>query len=463
MPHTWSSNLPFRALLGLLFWAPLPFGSNRPWAAALLCLGVFLLLLLVLLASAWQRRPLVVQESRGFIWPLLLLLAVQAWVAFQLLPLPRDWLHVLSPRAALLHLPAEAAPLTLDHAMTRYNLMLGTCYTSLFFLVVALVNTRARIIALLWTLTLAGALQALYGSMMTLSGLEYGFFVEKYVGQGVATGTFVNRNHFAGYLVLALASGVGLLVSRLDVDSGTTGKQRLRSWVATLLSTKLLLRLLLAVMVVALVLSRSRMGNLAFFSALTLAGGMALLFARRGLNRRVLWLFASLLLVDLVIVGQWFGAEEVAQRLAQTSRASEQRDDVAAVTLDMIRDYPWTGSGAGSYYTVFPHYSNFVPEDDYYTHAHNDYLELAATLGLPATALLGLFVLATLFMGIRLISQGDSRLQHGVGCCVVMTTIWILLHSSADFNTQIPANAASSIALCALAWQKTFTKGEKRN
>jgi O-antigen ligase len=463
MARAHTSDWLFRLLLALLFWAPLPFGSNRPWAAALLCLNVFLLTGATLLYRATRQAPGSTEAAYIHYWPLLLLLVVQVWTAVQLLPLPPDLLAALSPRAAALQLPDGSRTLSLDVAMTQYNLMLGCCYSGLFYLVTVLANSRERVEALLWTLALAAALQAVYGAGMTLTGLEYGFFVEKYVGRGVATGTFVNRNHFAAYLVLGLAAGIGLLVARLETRRPRTERQRIRAWVQTLLSMKFLLRLLLAMMVVGLVLSRSRMGNLSFFVALAIGGGLSLWFARREASRKVLVLFASLLLVDLLIVGRWFGAEEVAERLVGTTVESEQRDDVAAVTLAMIRDYPWTGSGAGTYYTVFPHYSSFVPEDSYYTHAHNDYLELAATLGLPATAVLGLFLLATLVRGLALMRQGGGRLEAGVACCVVMSGTWLLLHSGTDFNLQIPANAATAVSLLALAWREGQGRGLKGN
>ena len=77
---------------------------------------------------------------------------------------------------------------------------------------------------LLQVLVFSGTFQAAYGAFMVLSGLELGFFVEKYVGQGVATGTFVNRNHFAGYLVMCLSAGIGLLLSQLSRDARNPGR-----------------------------------------------------------------------------------------------------------------------------------------------------------------------------------------------------------------------------------------------
>lgn len=446
----------FGGLLFLLAWAPLPFGSNRPWAGALLALLTLALLGATLVSCSLGTSRLQPGLLARVRWPLLLLLLVQAWVLVQSLPLPPGWIRVLSPQAALLHGNALDAgawrPLTLDVAQTRFHLLLGLAYTGVFVLVTLLVRTRERCSQVLWTLTLSGAFQATYGSLMALSGLDYGFFVEKYSGQGVATGTFVNRNHLAGYLVLTLAAGIGLLVSRLEQQAPRSWRDHVRSLLKLLLGTKFLLRLLLALMVIGLVLTRSRMGNLSFFVAMTLAGALVLFLQRRRLSGRLVLLLASLLLVDLVIVGRWFGAEQIAQRIAETTASSEDRDEVAMLSLGIVQDFPLTGSGAGTYYTVFPHYSGAELQGDYFTHAHNDYVELAGDLGLPWAGLLALFLLTALLRAARLASREGSRLANGIGFAVLMAGGWVLLHSAADFNLYIPANPFTLLALLALAW-----------
>lgn len=451
----------FHALLALLCWAPLPFGSNRPWGAALLFLGVALILGGWLLLYLAGRVRLPARFWSNLRWPLICLLLVQLWVFLQTLPIPRGWVEVLSPRAAALHLPATSVPLSLDAEVTRYQLLQGLAYTGGFALAALLLTRRERVEKLLWTVVLSGALQSIYGSLMVLSGIEYGFFVEKYVGQGLATGTFINRNHLAGYLVMALAAGIGLLVSQLGGAAGQSTRAQLRAWLSLVFSSKLLLRLLLAIMVIGLVLTRSRMGNLSFFVSMTVVGGILLASSGKAVSGRVALLLASLLVVDMFIVGRWFGAEEVAERLMATSAATESRDEVDTFSLGILQDYPLTGSGAGTFYTVFPHYSEVVLQGDYYTHAHNDYLELAGDIGLPAFLLLAIFVLLTLKRAFFMQFRSDSKWRRGVGFTVLMVIGWLLIHSAVDFNLYIPANAFTCVILLTLAWVTTRDQSGK--
>ena len=115
----------------------------------------------------------------------------------------------------------------------------------------------------------------LYGSVMTLSGLEYLLFVKKEDYLGTATGTFVNRNHLAGYLEMALAIGLGLMLMAgkgKPAELSGRWRGRVRSILRLLLSQKAILRLMLVAMVVGLILTRSRMGNTAFFNSLLITG-----------------------------------------------------------------------------------------------------------------------------------------------------------------------------------------------
>ena len=133
-------------------------------------------------------------------------------------------------------------------------------------------------------------------------------------------------------------------------------------------------------MVAGLILTRSRMGNTAFFSSLLLTGLLAIVFSKHFRTTGDLVLLFSIVLVDVFLLGQWFGLEKVAERLRQTTLVSEQRDEVDIYVVPLVGDFWLTGAGAGSFMHVFPAYA----EEDLgalYDHAHNDYLELLGELG----------------------------------------------------------------------------------
>jgi len=375
-------NISFFSLLILIVWLPLPYGSNHAWAWALMEVGIFILALVWLWQYLRGKQKLTPVFSKAI--PILVIWVIWLiYITFQCTPLPFSWIQWLSPQAAQVHAFTNPTLTTLsvDPHSTAVGLLKSISYVWLFILTLLVVNTRPRMRWVALALVFSGLFQAFYGSFMTLSGLEYGFFHEKVYGQGLATGTFINRNHLAGYLVMCLSVGIGLLIAQLgDGASSDNWQQRFVRLLAWILSGKMLLRLSLVVMVIALVLTHSRMGNTAFFASMMIAGVIALILSRHA-NRATVILLVSLIVIDIFIVGTWFGLEKVAQRLEQTSLATVTRDDVDIYTLPYWDDYFLTGSGLGSYYTTFPRYQG-ADVKGFWDHAHNDYLEFATETGI---------------------------------------------------------------------------------
>jgi O-antigen ligase len=342
---------------------------------------------------------------------------------------------------------------SLDPAATAHYLLVGCAIVQGFFLTLVLINSHARVKTLLAVLVFSGVFQAVYGAFMVLSGLEIGFFVEKYAGRGVATGTFVNRNHLAGYLVMCLAAGTGLLLSQMGPIIESGWRSRLRSGLRLLLSPKIRLRIYLAVMVIALVLTRSRMGNLAFFVSLSIAGLVAI-YAGRRFSLRLVGLLASLFIIDMLILSRWFGLDRLMARFEQMEGQPVEADArywLDRFSWDYLGDFSFTGSGGGSFYGIFPNYQG--PQlQGYYEHVHNDYLEFAVELGLPALLLLAVFLLYSMWQAISVQRERLTPLYRGAGFAAMMAICWCLLHSTADFNLQIPANGYTLVVILAMGF-----------
>lgn len=440
----------FYAFLGVLLWTPLPFGSNVAWAGSLMEAWVFLIAGLWLLQYYRGRVSLNPPFVRA--WPVTVcLLGTLLWTVVQTLPLPAGVLGQLSPRALEIHSATASYPsLSLDVYATRQAALQTLAYLLFFCLTLLLVNDKRRIRLLAQTIILGGVFQAAFGSLMTLSGLEYGFFIDKQ-DIGAATGTFINRNHLAGYLEMSLAAGVGLMLAELSGSGAAGWRNSARRLLRTLLGNKARVRLALIVMVTGLVLTRSRMGNIAFFVSLSSVGCFYLLAVRR-ISGRTIAFFASLLVIDLLVVGNFFGIEKVVERIQQTSIDSEDRQNINHDALAMLQDFPLTGIGAGSFYAVYPMYTSAVVVTGFTRHAHNDYLQFACEFGLVFAAVLGAAVLASLWTAIRAQRRRRDQLMQGMGFAATMAIVALLVHSAVDFNLQIPANAAMFVVMLALGW-----------
>ncbi|KAF0281246.1 O-antigen ligase family protein [Spiribacter roseus] len=427
-------------VLALLVWLPLPLASNRPWSAALLVMAVGGLLLLWGLQVLRDRSPRRWRGLRTGGVGLALLIAAQAWVAVQI-----------------------ATGLTRDSGASVEYLALGLAYTGLFALLVGVFTTRKRLNWLLGVLVVSGTLQAFYGALMVLTDLQW-----LQIGPdsgGVVSGTFVNRNHLAGYLEMTLACGIGLMLAlREDRDF------RWHHLAELLIGPKARIRLALIIMVIALVMSHSRMGNTAFFSSLIVMGGLFTLVTPTHRTRNAL-ILVSVLVIDVLVISQWFGLEELQQRLADTRfedevalveqadgatrevvvrRENVDRDDVAVYAWPQLLERPWQGYGAGSFETTF---QRFPGRDvtGLFDHAHNDFLQFAIEYGGVGVLPLAGFVVFAFYRALTPVWQRRSLYRSGVGVGAAMGILALMIHSAADFNLQIPANAATFVTLCAIA------------
>lgn len=434
----------FAAYLLLILWLPLPFGSNRPVAWGVAELWVFALAI-TWLGQYFRGRVDPGPVLRGA-WPVLLCLALWlAYVWLQRLPLPIAWLAAISPETARAHALAAHpetpafAPLMLDLHGGLHAALKSTAYMLFFFLTLVLLETRQRIRIAAYTLVISGLMQAVYGGVAAL----------EMPGES-AHGTFVNRNHFAGYLEMCLAVGLGMLIANLTGRKAHNLRQFLRDAAELILGPRMRLRLALVCMVIGLVLSRSRMGNTAFFSSLLVAGLIGLAFSRRA-TRSMVILITSLIVIDVVIVGSYFGASQVVERIEKTTLATEDRPDVAARTLEMWQAFPVFGSGLGSYHVVYPRFTGpEVPLNP--THAHNDYLQFLAETGVVGILLLGTIIGLSLFAALRAQYLRGDPLARGLAFGAVMGISTIMIHSSTDFNLQIPSNAMTFMFVLALGW-----------
>lgn len=454
----------------LIVYAPLPLGSNRPWALALLGLLTGGLLLWNIWCATAGAASLAWKKARI---PLLLLGLWVALLAIQIIPLPALWTDALDQRSlqgfAAQHLAFET--ISIDPYSTRLYLMKAVILTAVCWLALMLINSRQHVKWLARVVVFSGLLQAMIGVVLMASGASFLiFFVDMSNPRG--HGTFVSPNNFAGYLELTLAVGIGFMIAKLDGHAAASWRERLHGWLTLLISEKALLRLSLIIMVVGLVASRSRMGNAAFFASLLIVGALTILFARymthhvhdrRGKNtlRATIVFIASLIVLDVFIIGGVVGVEKVVQRLEdtnlkmQTGNAGvgegaarayrqegsvEERSEAARYALPIIRDFPWLGTGGGTFHLVFPHYQ--PPEwEGYQDHVHNDFVEFASEVGLTGFLLLVSMVAHSVWCSVGLLWRSHDQLARGMAFASLMGITSLLIHGAVDFNLQIPATA----------------------
>ena len=445
--------------LAAIAWGALAFGAVYPWAYWSLAAAVVLSAGFSIAVARPFEGPTMSRPLVGA------LCVVGAVIAIQLVPLPAPVLATLSPRATgiLRELdPAFASgsggahALSIWPASTRVALVL---YAALVIWLAGLVRlfSSAGSRRFVEALTVLGVIVALVGIVQKplYSGAIYGVWTLKPWREPF--GPFVNRNHFAGWMVMVLPLTLALLVAGINRSMAAVkpGWRHKVLWASSPEASRLALVAGAAVvMALSLVLTMSRSGMTAFVASMVMTGWLV----ARVFDSRARRIGAGICLaaVVVVVVG-WAGPDVIASRFSSADWGEfNSRRGAWLDALGVARDFPMAGTGANTYWAAAFFYQRHELTH-YFAQAHNDYLQIAAEGGL----LLTLPALVCVALFVRDVSRrmGEQRATTAwwLRAGAVMSLVAMALQESVDFSLQMPGNAALFAAVCAVALHQTPT------
>ncbi len=435
------------ALSVLLLWAPLPFGSATSWSAALLEVAVLLLFAGVLVS---REAPMVLHRLA---LPAVALVGIALFGWLQALPWSRPFAELVSPDHVRLF--DAARDILAGHEVGESSLALSLAAgesrrTALSFAAAAAALIAAGIIgrerksrrALALALIAAALFQVLYGARRWFARSR------EIWGRAVPgtnerlRGTFVNPNHLAFFLGLALpvVFAWGWWAFRRAREESRLERKLL--WSAPPVIAWLLL-------FAGLAFTGSRTGLIAALVAVVTQGA---LLAAGERSRRLFAAGIGLAGLGVGLVAL-IGREEGFGRLLGFGGGSGWAARVEAwrASIDLISRFPLFGTGLGSFREAFPLVQPAELAGTWH-HAHNDPLELLVTVGwigfaLGVVGLVGL--LRSLVAGFR---EGRRSEDRAAALAALGAVVAAGLHESVDFSLTLPANAfALAILLGAAA------------
>ena len=428
------------ALLALVVaWAAMAFGAVYSWAIAPVGVSVVAL-------AAWQCRPSEGPIPRIVIAGACLLLAP---LALQLIPLPIATLERVSPaaRGFLSYFDvAIANGISAHHAISidPHSTMRALVYLGLW---------------ILWTLTCVSALArgmsprelarniAIVATIVALVGLAQkatfnGRILWFWTPEAYATnsfGPFVNRNHFAGWMVLAFSLTLGLALgyaSRSDFASRGSWRERMLWLGSPAASPMLVASAASVVMACALMWTMSRSGIIAMGCAVTLMMA-AVAYRSNGRAQRTLAIGYAVALVVAVIT--WRGTETLFAWYGNTG-TWQWRVQLWRDTLPALHDYWVTGSGLNTYSSLML----IQPRTDMSVQplqAHNDYLQLLVEGGVLVCLPVLVVVAAISRRLVAALRMPQEPLTWWVRMGSVAAICGMAVQEISEFSLQIPGVA----------------------
>ncbi|MBI2215524.1 MAG: O-antigen ligase family protein [Acidobacteria bacterium] len=423
---------------------PIPYGAVLPGGRLLIQALAFLALAT---SATIVSRPAIGAARLA----LVSLLGVAILGTLQLAPLPLPLLVRLSPVSAEIHSRANEvlALFGRDSITPRISIApTETLQATLFiaacaalFIAASAVSSRATRRWLGWLVVFAAAAQIVW-AVTTQRDDER------------IHGAFVNPNHFAGYLQIALAVTFAFVVE--SILTGGDREARKRDPLEKMHSkwAPIAWRVLAwGVIVIGILVTRSR-GGIVAAAASSIVMLVVALSMRHVRHHRAFATAGSGAIVAgvalaLATTGRW----PLLRFFATDPRDAESdlRVTLWRLSIEAWRDFPIFGSGLGTFREAFrrvqPAGTNLLVEQ-----AHHDALQMLVTGGVVGLAL-SAFAIVTIGC---LLARGAISNRHregsawslaGLGAIVALT-----LHGLVEFNFSIPAIPATLAIVTGLAW-----------
>lgn len=443
------------AILGLLAvmiaLMPAAFGAVEAWSelVVVICAAALSFCLVIRFATDRTYRP-----TRTWLYlPLAIFIAL---VAFQILPLPTQFIGGLSPAAVSTRqdLLSDAGGLgqlstfSMYPLATSHQLRLILVGTTIFVVVANALRKTADIKLLLAIILAIGSGEALLALAQIATGTGSIYWSVPVRGAGVTSGSFINYSHFCQFMNLSLGAGIALLLVRVEEDrrSGFRGPSSLRTAALLTLEKHGWVICCLAICALSVLTSMSRNGAISLTVA---AAAMAAALFRRGTLSWRGWLIGITPLIVIILL-LMFGFDELYDRLAtlQHSDAIGGRWEMTQSTLRAWSAFPIWGAGLGTHEFVFPMFdtSKIVAVA---AHADNDYAQLLEETGLLGAVLVIAFVAGIAILAWKLMFQGRKSVSNAA-FGIAFGLLAVAIHSATDFGQRVPANFGLSAIFCGL-------------
>lgn len=298
-------------------------------------------------------------------------------------------------------------------------------YGIVFYVIVNGLGSRQEVSRIVWTVIGMGGVLSFVGLVLYLGHAFYGFWLP---GESVSA-TYMNRDHFAGYLEMAIPLAAGFLAT--DISR----------------AKKMLVAFLIVLMGVAFVMAASR----GAWVSLVFASGILLPFVTRRKLLKTVILAAIIIGIALYYALSHFDlgfASARARTIIEGAGVDEPRILMWMGAIDLIGMRPFLGWGLGTFVYAFPQCRPYgLYQYWLIDYAHNDYLQTAAEIGLAGLAAFLWVIVAAVGVGIGQFLRTGSPFKRGVSLGATVGVMSMSLHSFVDFNLHIPANAILFVTL----------------
>ena len=367
------------------------------------------------------------------------------FLIFQSIPLPSEWIKVLSPQKYDLLNKLEFSGNSHSISLSPTNSFFGILnYVTLFlFLIIfkILFNKKKDIFIFYFFLISLGAFAASVAIYFYLIGNPDFLIIKNNAYKSSATGFFINRTVFSCFLVLCFYCGIEYLKLIDNYLRDNTHN----------FFKKIYVRIFILLITIGIITTFSKLGNFLLVSVIIINIAQ-ILYLNDKKNKLFLYTLILIVLFDIFIIGFYFGSEKLLERysflkqeiieyLPSTTEINFSRGDISKFALSELKNFLYFGYGGGGFEYLFKiNYEN--SSSVYAAHAHSDIIEFIGEFGIIGS----FFILLSIFF---------LFIKNNIFCFKNFLLFYLLLFMLFfDFSFHIPIIQFTLIILMSINYEK---------
>jgi len=385
------------------------------------------------------------------------------YIFLQIIPLPLHWLSFFSETyynflskigLQKFHAISLNPQSTFFELLNYINIFIIILLTHLIFF------KKNHINRYFFYLSIIGFIHAFFGVFIFLLGNPEFLFEKIVYYKSSSTGFFINRTNFAFFLILTFIGSLHFIFNNRFYKNELNNNYNLNFNV-------FYVRIFLLFISIAIITSFSRLGNFYLLLILFFYFIFSVIKTKNFFNKFSI-IFYLIILFDLLIIGFYFGGSKLIDRflfinedlniennldilkeINSTISNSYSRLDIIHISINLFYKFYLFGFGAGAYEQAFLLF-NDIKIPFYANHAHSDFVELLAEIGIVGfcIALILFYQILKCYLNSKI--QNENNLQ----LIFLILIIIFIINGFVDFSLNIPSNQYLFASLITLSIKK---------
>jgi O-antigen ligase/Tfp pilus assembly protein PilF len=441
----------------IIIFSPLAFGTVETWSYAIMEISVCLACLLYYISIYQSNTKL--YKIPGIL-PISLFLF---YILIQILPLPPQLIKLISPASFAIQGDISPMTISIHPRATLLEFFRYSTYVILYVLAVQLLSKKDLLRKCVFTITIFGSMLAFSSILQLYLTEDMALWIRHVPDNARIIGPYICHNHYAGLMEMIFPVVLALfLFHKPRTDDSNVFSAIVEIFKQEKANIHILIGTGALLIVTSIFISLSRGAMISTSIGLVL---FWMLSHKKKAARKSSVFIISIIIFTVLSIA-WFGwgsvYDEFSSLKTLDGRLYQERLEYWEDSKGIIRDFPVTGSGFGTFSDVYPLVQTIEGSSDL-QHAHNDYIELMTEGGVIGFLLICSFLITIFYKTYRsfILRKDAYSIYIYIGSITGIASI--LIHSFSDFNMHIGANGLWFALLIALAVSASNTRLRVKN